>query len=110
WEAHEAWEHVWIALGRFGDAADHIKGLIKLAAAGVKCLEGNTRGATRHANRALELLSGPLRLTFEPRLDWNQLQEWARSIAAVPPVLAEEELEACRSGGVPVLGQLTITD
>lgn len=56
WESHEAWEQVWIALGRTGEAADLVKGLIKLAAAGVKYLEGNLRGAQRHFARAVELL------------------------------------------------------
>lgn len=55
WEAHEAWEGVWIALGRSGTQADFIKGLIKLAACGVKCLEGNETGARRHLQRATEL-------------------------------------------------------
>lgn len=58
WEAHEAWEHLWILLGRRGPAAETIKGLIKLAAAGVKVLEGRPTGAERHATRAVELLSG----------------------------------------------------
>ena len=36
--------------------ADFLKGLIKLAAAGVKLREGNPRGVKRHAARAGELL------------------------------------------------------
>jgi len=36
WEAHEAWENVWNALGREGLEADLLKGLIKLAAVGIK--------------------------------------------------------------------------
>ena len=52
WEAHEVWEAVWIAAGRRGPAADFLKGLIKLAAAGVKCREGNPAGVRRHARRA----------------------------------------------------------
>src|SRR5665213_1163472 len=36
WEAHETWEGLWIAAKREGLLADFIKGLIKLAAAGVK--------------------------------------------------------------------------
>lgn len=57
WEAHEAWEQVWIELGRKGLVADYVKGLIKLAASGVKCLEGQPVGAQRHYARAQELLS-----------------------------------------------------
>ena len=55
WEAHESWESVWIAVGRRGATAAFIKGLIKLAAAGVKRLEGNPAGAERHVRRAAEL-------------------------------------------------------
>lgn len=56
WEAHEAWEHLWIDLGRSTPDATILKGLIKLAASGVKCLERNQHGAMRHAARATELL------------------------------------------------------
>lgn len=55
WEAHEAWESLWHAAGRTGHAADFLKGLIKLAAAGVKLKEGNAVGVRRHAKRAAEL-------------------------------------------------------
>jgi uncharacterized protein len=57
WEAHEEWESVWHAVGRRGPVADLLKGLIKLAAAGVKAREGNTDGVRRHTRRAVELLS-----------------------------------------------------
>ncbi len=55
WESHEAWEAVWHAAGRTGDLADFLKGLIKLAAAGVKLREHNLVGVERHARRALDL-------------------------------------------------------
>jgi hypothetical protein len=58
WEAHETWESVWHACGRTGVAADFLKALIKLAAAGVKHLEGRPNGVTSHARRAAELLRG----------------------------------------------------
>ena len=57
WEAHEAWEQAWILLERKGDAANYMKGLIKLAAAGVKSLEKNKAGAERHLKRAQELMT-----------------------------------------------------
>ena len=41
WEAHEAWESLWHMAGRVGPLADFLKGLIKLAAAGVKLREHN---------------------------------------------------------------------
>lgn len=55
WEAHETWEGLWIAAGRTGTTADFLKGLIKLAAAGVKSREGQSQGVQRHAARAEEL-------------------------------------------------------
>jgi len=56
WEAHDAWEVVWLACGRKGVTADFLKGLIKLAAAGVKAKQGQARRAQRQAKRAEELL------------------------------------------------------
>src|SRR6476661_8020059 len=49
WEAHETWEGLWHACGRRGMTADFLKGLIKLAAAGVKAREGRRQGVARHA-------------------------------------------------------------
>ncbi|MDA1252429.1 MAG: DUF309 domain-containing protein, partial [Planctomycetota bacterium] len=60
WEAHESWEAVWIAAGRRGVLADFLKGLIKLAAAGVKAREGNANGVRRHAARAEQLFTESL--------------------------------------------------
>ncbi len=61
WEAHESWESAWIAAGREGIAADFLKGLIKLAAAGVKAREGRPEGVRRHARRGRQLLETVLR-------------------------------------------------
>src|SRR5579862_4989072 len=49
WESHEQWESLWHACGRTGNVADFLKALIKLAAAGVKNLEGNAVGVKSHA-------------------------------------------------------------
>src|SRR5438552_3359767 len=49
WEAHEIWEGIWHACGRCGATANFIKGLIKLAAAGVKAREGRPKGIVSHA-------------------------------------------------------------
>ncbi|HZZ82439.1 MAG TPA: DUF309 domain-containing protein [Gemmataceae bacterium] len=57
WESHAAWESVWIACGRRGIVADFLKGLIKLAAAGVKASEGKAAGVVSHSGRAVELFS-----------------------------------------------------
>ena len=52
WEAHETWEGLWHACGRRGPTADFLRGLIKLAAAGVKVREGVPAGVASHARRA----------------------------------------------------------
>ncbi len=52
WEAHEAWEEAWHATGRRGRLADLLKGLIKIAAAGVKARQGSAAGVRRHGARA----------------------------------------------------------
>ena len=57
WEAHEVWEQIWHAAGRTGPVGSFIKGLIKLAAAGVKVREGRPDGVRSHARRAAELFS-----------------------------------------------------
>jgi predicted metal-dependent hydrolase len=57
WEAHEEWESLWHAAGRSGPTADFLKGLIKLAAAGVKLREGRPAGVKQHAQRSAELIS-----------------------------------------------------
>jgi uncharacterized protein len=80
WEAHESWEAVWIALGRRGREADFVKGLIKLAAAGVKAREGRPEGVARHARRAAELFRAVAGAGSEARSFWGMsLAELIRS-------------------------------
>lgn len=82
WEAHEEWETLWHNLGRTSPPALFVKGLIKLAAAGVKCLEGNEAGARRHAARALELLR-------DSQSAWSttEWEEVAQQVREHPPVV-----------------------
>lgn len=87
WEAHEVWESLWHAVGRAGPPADLLQGLIKLAAAGVKVLEGVPNGVARHARRAAELLDqahrgGIVQIGQTPMAD---LAAAARALAAAPP-------------------------
>lgn len=55
WEAHEQWEALWHAAGRRGPVADLLKGLIRLAACGVKAREGRPAGVASHAAGAARL-------------------------------------------------------
>lgn len=56
WEAHEAWEGLWVACGRSGTTAAFLQGLINLAAAGFKARWGNPRGLRANAKTAAGLL------------------------------------------------------
>ena len=80
WEAHEAWEGVWHAVGREGEIGDFLKALIKLAAAGVKAREGNEKGVRRAALRALELFGHFDQSSF-CGLDLKGLMSQATSVA-----------------------------
>ncbi len=85
WEAHEVWEGLWKASGRAGTTADFLKGLIKLAAAGVKHREGRSEGVRRHAKRAAELFESTLCKIDGPMyagLDVAELSETANNLKA----------------------------
>ncbi len=87
WEAHEEWEGLWHSLGRKGPIADLIKALIKLGAAGVKIREGQSKGASTHAQRAAKLFES-VQVDLGPRalgLDLPGLARLATDIAASPP-------------------------
>jgi uncharacterized protein len=87
WEAHEAWEALWHAHGRQGPTADVLKGLIKLAAAGVKVRERQPHGILTHARRAAALFE-EARARAGARLlglDLEGLIVQARRIADAPP-------------------------
>jgi len=56
WEAHEAWEGLWQAARASPRHRLLFKGLILLAAAGVKLREGKPGAATRHAAKAAATL------------------------------------------------------
>jgi predicted metal-dependent hydrolase len=87
WEAHEEWEALWHAEGRKGTTADLLKGLIKLAAAGVKVREGQPHGVTTHARRAAALFEAVRAEGARKRLglDLDRLADEARRVAEAPP-------------------------
>lgn len=89
WEAHEVWEALWKRLPEDSVQRRLVQGWIKLAAAGVKCLEGNSNGAVRHARRAAELLgeaSGDPSSSAQLRELASRWKEVAQGIQASPPV------------------------
>lgn len=88
WEAHEAWEALWHAAGRRGPPGDFLKGLIKLAAAGVKVREGQPAGVVNHGRRAAELFEQVRREGGVERvrgLELAELIRHARKVAERPP-------------------------
>jgi hypothetical protein len=96
WEAHETWEQIWHAAGRRGPMADFFKGLIKLAAAGVKVREGRASGVRSHARRAAELFRGVAEsLESNARryfgLSFDELIGWADAVAGKSPQATSAE-------------------
>ncbi len=97
WEAHESWETLWHALGRVGASADQIKGLIKMAAAGVKAREGRPEGVARHAARARDLfaMSGVDSPSIDSSLGpcpFRQLQQFANEVACNPNAFVNDAI------------------
>jgi hypothetical protein len=116
WEAHEVWESLWHAAGRRGPVADFLKGLIKLAAAGVKTLEGTPTGRTRHARRAAELFRAAMAsdeqsIDFpEPRmmgLPLLQMETSAFELAAGDCSLALDRAQTCRAFPIVLSPEMT---
>ncbi len=86
WEAHEAWEQLWHLHGRRGPTADFLKGLIQLAAAGVKVRQGVLPGVLSHAQRAAELLrQTSAKLSHSYGLDTAELSRWAMELTERRP-------------------------
>jgi len=85
WEAHEAWEGLWHAAGRAGPVADLLRGLVKLAAAGVKVRQNEPRGVRSHGERAAahfaEVRRAVGRGSFAG-VDLDVLEGFARDVAA----------------------------
>ena len=101
WEAHETWEGLWHACGRRGPTADFLRGLIKLAAAGVKVREGVPAGVASHAGRAAALfrdaarrLGGEEARFFGLRL--GDLLATAGAVEALAPALTGDRYAGVR--------------
>lgn len=89
WEAHEVWEGLWHACGRSGPTAQFLKGLIHLAAAGVKVRQGIPQGVKSHARRAAELFRQTAETAGRDNvcylgLPLDQLIRYAQEVAVAP--------------------------
>ncbi|MER9876785.1 DUF309 domain-containing protein [Mesorhizobium sp. M0195] len=94
WEAHEAWEPLWHAAKQGTQHRLLFKGLILLAAAGVKIREGKRVAAARHAARAAALFRRVAPLPsrpFEAALGMTpaKLAVHAETATTFPAVLRE---------------------
>lgn len=75
WESHVWLEALWNAHERTGECAEFFKGLIKVAAAGVKARQGKVIPAQGHLNRAKELfkIAFELNENKEPLLGFHYI-------------------------------------
>jgi len=101
WEAHEVWEGLWHACGRTGPTADFFRGLIKLAAAGVKVRQGVPAGVASHAARAAavfrsaaERLGGDDARFFGLRI--GDLLAYSRAVEAMAPTVEGDREEGVK--------------
>ena len=87
WEAHEIWEMLWNHEGRVGAIADLLRGLIKLAAAGVKVRQNQRHGVVTHGTRAAVRFDAARALKGSPLIgiDLDQVSAIACEIARNPP-------------------------
>lgn len=87
WEAHEAWEELWRPAAAGSPTKQTLRGLIRLAAAGVKAREANARGCARHARQAAVLLRAvrdELGAARHLGLDLDRLADAAERLAVQP--------------------------
>jgi hypothetical protein len=92
WEAHEAWEEIWRAVGRRTRAGCFLQGLILLAAAAVKREIGAAGPASRLAARGARRLreAGVVRAPFDAPGFAEAVEAWVRGTRADPPPLRLE--------------------
>lgn len=90
WEAHEAWEGLWVACGRRGPTATYLQALINLAATGFKARWGSARGMRANAETTVRLFKslasqlGSTKARYMG-LDTRKLARYAEKIAKAPP-------------------------
>ncbi|GAB4178587.1 MAG: hypothetical protein Tsb0017_18800 [Geothermobacteraceae bacterium] len=78
WEAHEAWEGLWLVAGRESLAGQFLQGLIQLAGAQLKRFTGVPRGARLLSQTAFEKLALPDGVYLG--IDGRQLVELAKRL------------------------------
>lgn len=88
WEAHEAWEGLWMVHGRRGPTAAVLQGLIKLAASALKIREGRPRGVRSLAGQAANHFAEAIAAAGDHQLglDLNHCRRFAQAVADDPPI------------------------
>ncbi len=99
WEAHEAWEGLWHALGRRGVTANYVQALINFAAAGFKARWGNVRGVRANARTAAKLFDSAARQLGPDSgrymgLDVRALLRWTTDLTKQPTAAQNPDGEA----------------
>ena len=89
WEAHEAWEGLWVACGRRGPTAIYLQALINLAATGFKARSGSAGGMRANADKAARLFEfvashAGSHWTRYMGLDIRALADFATAISKTP--------------------------
>ena len=74
WEAHVYWESCWHELNRVGEEADVLKSLILLSAGRLKQVLGQSKPASIHWQRSIELLK-TLNSSFLLGINLNKLSD-----------------------------------
>ena len=84
WEAHEAWELVWIAAGKIGEPAGFVQSLIQIAAALLRQHLETPRGARNLLARADRRLDDLHRRLLQEGEEWYcgvSVGSWRRAVA-----------------------------
>lgn len=99
WESHVWWEELWHLAGRKGELADLLKGLIKLAAAGVKMKLGHEIPAKGHIERGIELFEKVRNHAHTVEffgVELDRLLEELHSLKETPEKIRELQIELIR--------------
>ena len=95
WEAHEAWEELWLVAGT--DVEQFLQGLIQVAAAYHHMTRGTFRGGVRLFDAGLRRLSAfPLRFSGIDRTDVEEAARRHRESAAAAKFLSNDEYPKLR--------------
>lgn len=107
WEAHEAWEELWLASE--SDLVEFLQGMIQLAAAYHHVRRGTLRGAVRLFDAALRRLdSFPLRFCGIDRSRADEAARRHRSWAAAQ--ITRDSADSLADSEYPALERLTTSD